>query len=243
MDEQHYKAYPVWDLPVRIFHWVNFICVISLIAIGTVILYAKPLGLDTDGKILIKTVHVLVGYVFVINLALRLLWAFMGNRFSRWGSFLPLGSDYAQQLKSYIAAEKSGQPHYYLGHNPKGRLAVTVLFLVLTTMAVTGLVLAGTDIYFPPFGGVIQEWVAANGVNPADIAPYVKDNVDAEAFKEMRVFRKPFITTHYWVFFAVLAAIAVHVGAVVYTEIKTGGGIISAMFSGKKVFPRDPEDQ
>ncbi len=243
MEKQNYKPYQVWDVPVRLFHWVNFACVLSMIAIGTVILCAKSLGLTTDGKILIKTVHVLVGYIFVTNLGIRLLWAFVGNRFARWNSFLPIGKDYYGKLKAYLATGKADKPQYYLGHNPMGRLAVSALFAALLTMAITGLVLAGTDIYFPPFGAMIQEWVAAAGVNPADIAPYVKDNVDAEAFKEMREFRKPFITTHYWAFFIVLGLILLHIGAVVYTEIKAGGGIVSAMFTGKKVLPSEPEDQ
>ncbi len=243
MEKPTYKSYPVWDVPVRLFHWVNVACVISLIAMGTVILCAKKLGLDTDGKVLIKTVHVYVGYVFVINLAIRLVWGLVGNRFARWTSILPLGGGFVKKLKTYVAAQKAGKPQYYLGHNPKGVLAVIALFLVMMTMATTGLVLAGTDIYFPPFGAMIQEWVAAAGVNPADVVPYVKDNVDTEAFKEMRAFRKPFITLHYWTFFVVLGLIALHIGAVVYTEIKVGGGLVSAMFTGKKILPREPEDQ
>jgi cytochrome b len=115
--------------------------------------------------------------------------------------------------------------------------------MLLLTMAVTGLVLAGTDIYFPPFGAMIQEWVAVAGVNPAEVIPYVKDNVDEAAFKEMRAFRKPFIQTHYWTYFGVLGLIIIHIAAVLHNEIKAGGGIISAMFTGRKILPREPEDK
>ena len=242
MSQNTYNSHHVWDKPVRIFHWVNVICIIGLMAIGTGILWAGALGLNTDGKILLKSVHVYVGYVFAINLIIRLIWAFMGNRYARWGAILPFNKGYGDQLKSYVAAEKSGNPEYYLGHNPMGRLAVSLILLALTIMAVTGLVLAGTDIYFPPFGAMIQEWIAASGVNPSDVVPYVKDNVNAAAYDEMRAFRKPFITTHYWTFFAVLGLIIVHIAAVIFTEIKSGGGLISAMFTGKKVLPDNPKD-
>lgn len=243
MSQNTYNSYHVWDKPVRLFHWINVVCIIGLVAIGTVILWAGALGLNTEGKILIKSVHVYVGYVFAINLIIRLIWAFRGNRHARWGAILPFKKDYGDQLKSYIAAEKSGNPEYYLGHNPMGRLAVSLILLVLTIMAVTGLVLAGTDIYFPPFGAVIQEWIAASGVNPSDVVPYVKDNVNADAYNEMRAFRKPFITTHYWTFFGVLGLTVLHIAAVILTEIKAGGGLISAMVTGKKTLPERPEDE
>ena len=243
MEQENFQSYRVWDLPTRLFHWLNVICIIGLIAVGTAILWAGALGLTNDGKVLLKSVHVYFGYVFAINLIIRLIWAFKGNRYARWSSFLPFGKGYMGKLKTHITAEKSGKPEYYLGHNPKGRLAVTALFTLLLTMAVTGLVLAGTDIYFPPFGAMVQEWVAASGVNPAEVVPYVKDNIDDAAFKEMRAFRKPFILTHYWTFFGLLGLIILHIGAVLYTEIKSGGGLISAMFTGRKILPREPEDK
>jgi len=122
-------------------------------------------------------------------------------------------------------------------------LAVSAIFLALVIMTVTGLVLAGTDIYFPPFGSMIQEWVAASGVNPAKVVPYLKDNVDVVAYAEMRSFRKPFLQTHYWAFFVVLGLVILHISAVIYAEVKSGGGLISAMFTGKKVLSRAPEDK
>ncbi len=243
MEQQNFKSHKVWDLPTRLFHWINVLCIIGLIAAGTVILWAKSLGIGNDGKVLMKVIHVYIGYVFAVNLTFRLIWAFKGNRFARWGSFLPFGKGYAEKLKSFMASEKSDQPQHYLGHNPLARLAITVIFLALTTMAVTGLVLAGTDIYFPPFGAMIQEWVAADGVNPADVMPYVKDNVDPVAYAEMRALRSPILDVHYWTYFIIMGLIVIHIAAVVRTEIKSGGGIISAMFTGKKILPRDPEDK
>ena len=53
------KAYPVWNASVRWFHWINVLCMLGLIAVGVVILNSKALGVTNDGKILLKTVHVL----------------------------------------------------------------------------------------------------------------------------------------------------------------------------------------
>ena len=242
MEQRNYQEYRVWDMPVRYFHWINVLCIIGLVAAGTVILWAKSLGIGNDGKILMKSVHVYIGYVFAINLTVRLVWAFMGSRFARWGAMLPFGKGFGADLKGYITAEKSGSPLYYRGHNPLGRLAVSVILLALLVMAVTGLILAGTDIYFPPFGAMIQQWVAAPGVNPADVMPYVTDNLDAAAYADMRAFRKPVLQTHYWTFFVILGLIIVHIAAVIRSEIKSGGSLISAMFTGRKILPKKPED-
>jgi len=243
MDHQNYQDHRVWDAPTRLFHWINFLSLLGLIAAGTVILWGGALGLSTNGKILMKSIHVYIGYVFAANLVLRLIWAFAGNRHARWKSLLPLGPGYLVRLKNYLAAAKSGRPQYFLGHNPLGQLAIGALLLALIVMAATGLVLAGTDIYFPPFGGLFQEWIAAPGVDPAQIAPYVKDNVDAAAYDEMRAFRKPFILVHYWTFFILLGLAALHIVAVIHAEIATGVNLVSAMFSGKKILPGPPEDE
>tara|TARA_R110002096_G_scaffold70142_4_gene168173 strand:+ start:887 stop:1621 length:735 start_codon:yes stop_codon:yes gene_type:complete len=243
LENHTYKSYKVWDLPVRLFHWINVICVIGLGVLGTVILWSSAFGLSTDGKVLLKTVHVYFGYVFALNLIIRLGWAFAGNRFAGWRNLLPFEKGYTQKLKGQLAAEKSGQPKHYLGHTPAGRLAVSAMMVALIAMATSGIVLAGTDIYFPPFGAMFQEWVAAPGVDPATVAAYVKDNVDQAAFAEMRAFRKPFILVHYWTFFIVLALIVVHIAAVIYTEVKSGSTLISAIFTGRKVIPGEPEDK
>jgi cytochrome b len=67
--------------------------------------------------------------------------------------------------------------------------------------------------------------------------------VDEAAWESMRAFRKPFITAHYYSFYAIVVMIVLHIAAVVLTELKEGGGIVSAMFTGRKVFAGKPEDE
>jgi Ni,Fe-hydrogenase I cytochrome b subunit len=43
--QQEIQIYSVWDLPVRLFHWVNFLSVISLLFMGFIMLYKKELGI------------------------------------------------------------------------------------------------------------------------------------------------------------------------------------------------------
>ncbi len=231
------RSYRVWDRSTRWFHWINVVCIVLLAGIGTAILYDKALGVTDSGKILLKTTHVLVGYVFVVNLAWRIVWAFVGNRYATWSAILPFGKGYGAALKDYVR-----DPRPYVGHNPVARLMVSVLLVLLLVQAGTGLVLAGTDIYYPPFGPWIAGWIAAPGVDPSTIAPYDKTGIDPTAWDAMRAFRSPFITVHYWTFYALLVLIAVHIAGVIVTELREGGGIVSAMFTGRKMFDRQPAD-
>jgi cytochrome b len=236
------KIYVVWDPWTRWFHWINVVCVLALVALGLVVLNADALGLSNEGKILLKQVHVLTGYAFVLNLLWRFVWAFLGNRYARWSSILPGGRGFVRALRSYVGAFMSGEPEHYIGHNPIGRLSIVVLFILLATQAVTGLVLAGTDVFFPPFGHWMAQWIAAPGVAPEALVPYSPQMYDAQAYEAMRAFRKPFVTTHGYSFFALLVVVVLHVAAVVVTEVREGGNIISAMFTGRKIFGRPPVD-
>ena len=237
------KSYTVWDASIRWFHWVNFLCILGLIAVGVVILNAKILGVPTDGKILLKTVHVWIGYIFALNLSWRFIRAFIGSPNARWQAILPGGPGYIKEVRDYIVDFKAGRPRQYLGHNPLGRIAVTLLIFLLLVQAVTGLVLAGTDLFYPPIGSWIANWVASPGVDPATLMPYAKEMYNEESYKAMRAFRKPFITVHYYGFYILLIFAVIHIVAVVVTELREGGNLISAMFSGKKILNRSPADR
>jgi Ni/Fe-hydrogenase b-type cytochrome subunit len=236
------KAYPVWDAPTRWFHWINVLCVIGLAAVGLVILNASALGVTNAGKVTLKTIHAWVGYVFAVNLLWRLIWASFGNRYARWREMLPGGPGFWHSVRRYASAFIAGHPEQYLGHNPLARLAIAALFLLIVTQAITGLVLAGTDLFYPPIGNWIAQWVAAPGIDPARLVPYSPEMVDKTAWDAMRSFRKPFAVVHLYSFYVLAVLVVLHVAGVVLTEVKEGGGIVSAMFTGRKVLAGQPAD-
>lgn len=236
------KSYNVWDLPTRWFHWINALCVLALAVFGLVILNASAFDIPNTGKVLLKTLHVWVGYVFVVNILVRIVWGFAGNHHARWRQMLPGGRGYFRRLRSYVASFAAGKPESYLGHNPLGRIAVAGLLLLMMVQAVTGLMLAGTDIYYPPLGSWIAGWIAAPGVDPASLVPYSPELYDEAAYAEMRALRKPFAQIHLYGFYALLVGIAIHISGVVITELREGGGLTSAMISGRKVLQGQPVD-
>lgn len=237
------KSYSVWDAPTRVFHWVNAICVLALVVVGYLILHGRDLEIPRSGSLQLKTIHVVVGYVFVVNLAVRLVWAFVGNRYARWGAILPGGRGYFRALASYVRAFFSRQPVQYLGYNPLGRLSVTAMFLLFVLLAVNGLVLAGTDLFYPPFGHWFAKSIAAPGIDPRSLMPNSPDMYDKAAFDSMRSMRRPFILSHLYGYYALLVVVGLHIAGVVVTEVRERGNSISATFTGRKIILGSPVDE
>ena len=238
------QRYKVWDLTIRVFHWVNAASVLSLIIVGLIILNAKLFGIEGEAKILLKMIHVSIGYVFVINLLWRITWAFVGSHYARWRQILPMGNNYLHSLKTYTAKFFSGIRQQYLGHNPVARLMISFFFILLSMQAITGLVIAGTDLYYPPFGGYFAEWVTdGDPERLQQLKPGDKSQVDESAYAEMRSFRKPFITIHVYNFCILSVLILIHIIGVIVTEVREKNGIISAMISGEKVLDDVPQDE
>lgn len=239
------QAHKVWDRTTRIFHWLNFICVLLLIVIGIMILNANALGVSAEGKVTLKTLHVYAGYVFALNLSWRFIWGFMGGKYSRWKAILPGGKGYIKQSGEYLKGFRKGDAPAYKGHNPLGRMMIAIMLFLLSAQMITGLVLAGTDLYFPPFGHEFAEWATGAGEDHSKLeglVPGNKEMLDPEGYAAMREFRSPFIDIHEICFYLLLIAILLHIVAVVVTELREQSGLVSAMFSGIKYLNKKPED-
>lgn len=237
------QQYKVWDVPTRIFHWLNFLTIVSLIFVGLVMLFKKELGITgIDAKVGLKEVHVIIAYIFLLNFSWRILWGFIGNRYARWSQVLP-DKNFKNTIKNYIVSIKNGEPQQYASHNPMGRLAILFIFLLMATLAVTGLVRAGTDIYYPPFGSLVADYITEPGANPANIQPYVAAGTNPANVKNLKAFKGPFGTVHLYSSYVLMFMIVLHIFFVVRAEITEGGSIISAMFTGKKLLAKKPVDQ
>ena len=242
MTDAPFQQYKVWDLPTRVFHWINFITIISLIFIGLIMLFKKELGITSiEAKVGLKELHVIFGYVFVLNFAWRIIWGFIGNKYARWSNTLP-HKGFVSTVRQYLHSVKSGEPQQFIGHNPMGRLAITFILLLMLTMAITGLVRAGTDIYYPPFGSLVADYIAAPGTDPDSIKPYVADGTDKEKAASLKAFKGPFGKIHIYSSYVLMFMIVLHITFVVRAETREGGSLISAMFTGKKILSGKPED-
>ena len=66
---------------------------------------------------------------------------------------------------------------------------------------------------------------------------------DKAAYDSMRAFRKPFIVSHLYAYYALLVVVGLHVAGVVIMEVREGGNLISATFSGRKILAGDVVDE
>ena len=66
--------------------------------------------------------------------------------------------------------------------------------------------------------------------------------MDQNAYAAMRSFRAPFADIHEFSFYLLIAMVALHVVAVVVTELREGGALVSAMFTGRKIISGRTED-
>lgn len=225
----------VWSRKIRLFHWINVIAILLLVIIGTIILNSKMIGVSTDGKVLLKTIHVVIGYIFALNLIFRIIVGFIGTAHERWNKTLPFNKGFKEELIKF----SQGKEVAYKGHNPAGKLMVFALLSLMTVQMVSGLVIAGTDIYYPPFGNYFAQSIAIEKDNIKNIKPYSKVNVDENAYKAMREIRKPFINAHIYAFYGLIFLIPLHIIGVIIAERRERSALVSAMFNGYKYLPKD----
>ena len=112
------KIIRVWDLPIRLFHWLLVFCIIgSLISVNI-------------GGNAIEW-HAYFGYCILTLLIFRFIWGFIGSRYARFSSFLP--------TRAAVISYLQGQSPRFLGHNPVGAISVFALLLTLSVQVLTGL--------------------------------------------------------------------------------------------------------
>jgi len=113
MNEFSVKEYQVWDLPTRLFHWINVFAILMLMFVGLVMLNKSAMGIQSmEAKIALKQLHVVIGYIFTLNLLWRVVWGFVGNKHARWSAILP--------GKNFLAGSASSFATYSAAIVPKG---------------------------------------------------------------------------------------------------------------------------
>jgi len=113
----------VWDLPTRLFHWLLAAAVVGLVITGKV-----------GGNALVW--HMRLGLLVFTLLGFRLVWGFIGGRWSRFASFVPA----LATLLRYLRGQHRSGDHFEVGHSPLGALSVLALIGVLALQVATGLV-------------------------------------------------------------------------------------------------------
>jgi cytochrome b len=128
----------IWDLPLRLFHWLLVVAVIG-----------SFVSVKLGGNAMIW--HGRFGYIVLALIFFRLIWGFVGTHHARFAQFI-------KSPKAIFAYLKN--PTETPGHSPLGAISVIVLLGLFLSQALAGL-FASDDI---AFDGPLVKYVASTWV-------------------------------------------------------------------------------
>ena len=147
-DPKYQKATYVFEAPVRLWHWLHALSIGVLCVTGYFIANPLPsLGGEASSHFLmgyLRMIHFIAGYVFTIAFAVRIYWAFVGNKYSRELFVVPIWKGawwkgLLHEIKYYTFLTRKS--HKVMGHNPLAQMAMwffnvlLTLFLIFTGFA------------------------------------------------------------------------------------------------------------
>ena len=153
METKNFKRVFVWELPVRIFHWVNVLTVIVLTVTGFII--ANPPAILSNAEAtnlhsfgIVRFIHFAAAYIFFFNMLMRIYWSFVGNKFASWKAFWPFSkkvwNNFWHVLKIDILLmneEVENLSSISIGHNSVATLSYIGLFFIALVQIFTGFAL------------------------------------------------------------------------------------------------------
>jgi len=110
----------VWDVPVRVFHWLMVLCFAG-----------AWLTAESERW---RLLHVTLGYTMAALVVFRLVWGLVGTRHARFSAFVRGPAAVARYVRSIVQR----QPEHHTGHNPAGALAILALLALAALITVTG---------------------------------------------------------------------------------------------------------
>jgi Ni/Fe-hydrogenase 1 B-type cytochrome subunit len=207
----------VWQLPVRFYHWVNALVVLTLAVTGYII--GKPVAIVNASEAsysywfgTVRFLHFLSAFVFFFNFLFRIYWGFVGNVFARWHNFLPFRKKQVQEAVDVLKVDilqATTKPIESIGHNSLAGFTYFLSFLAFLFQSVTG---------FGMYAAMSDSWLPRMF---AWIVPLMGGDFAVRQWHHMMM----------W-FFVLFTMI--HVYLVFYHDYVEGRGVISSMAGGWK---------
>jgi len=220
-----YRRVYVWELPVRLFHWLNALCVVVLCATGFLIGHPTALAFSNEAYQqywfgTVRFVHFSTGFVIFFNFLFRIYWGFVGNQYSRWNTFIPFTKAQWRAMAEVLTVDilqtrvRRAVP---IGKNALAGFSYFFVFLAFLFQATTG---------FALYSSMSRSWL------PRMFA-WVIPLMGGDA-----VVRK----WHHAVMWVFVLFVLVHLYLVFYHDCVEGRGTASSMFGGW-TFEREKENQ
>lgn len=144
----YWRVY-VWELPVRLYHWVNALCVVVLCVTGYLI--GKPLAITYSSEAYqqywfgtVRFLHFVTAFVFFFNFLVRIYWGFVGNKYARWNNFIPTHRAQWREMVEIMKVDVLQtrlRGLITLGHNALAGVIYFLSFLAFLFQSITGFAL------------------------------------------------------------------------------------------------------
>ena len=128
----------IWDLPIRIVHWLL-----------AVLIFGSWYTVSVAGNM---EAHMLIGQVILCLLIFRVVWGFVGTRYAKFSSFVFGPRTIVAYARTILSRSGGG----YAGHNPLGFLAVFAMLLLIGIQVTTGLFATDGDFYEGPLNHLVS---------------------------------------------------------------------------------------
>jgi cytochrome b len=119
MDDSSHKVL-IWDLPVRLIHWLLVIC-----------FFGAYITAEIDE---LKIIHFTLGYTVAALIVIRIAWGFIGTTHAKFSNFIRHPKAAISYLRSMIRREHPTD----VGHNPAGALAIVALLSLGLLVSLSG---------------------------------------------------------------------------------------------------------
>ncbi len=219
----------VYEVPVRLWHWINALAIVVLCVTGYFIGSPPPsmqIAEATHQFVFgyIRFAHFAAGLILTVGFLGRIYWAIFGNHHARQLFYLPIfnGRWWKEvwfEIRWYLFLEQ--QPKKYIGHNPLAQLAMFffitlgVSFMIVTGLALYSEGLGHESLLYAMFGWVFTLF----GGNSHVVH-----------------------TLHHLGMWWIVIFMIVHIYVAIREDIMSRQSIVSTMISGHRTFKDDRPD-
>ena len=203
----------VWEWPIRFSHWLIVVTIVSLSITGYYMHspYVIARGHAAYVMGMMRFVHILSAFIFLLGMLVRLVWFFLGNRYARLSEYIPTT---CKRWKELISVGKyygfmAWSPIAFIGHNPMAGAAYIAVYAMVIIEILTGFALFSKVVGSP----VLNFFIG-----------WLPRLIDIQWLREIH-----FITMFgFWMFFIH------HIYTAILVAIEEQNGLMDSIFSGYK---------
>jgi Ni/Fe-hydrogenase 1 B-type cytochrome subunit len=215
----------VYEAPVRMWHWLNAACILTLCVTGYLIgspLPSMQIGEPVSQFVFgyIRFTHFAAGQILLVAFLGRIYWAIVGNHHARQMFYVPFwrGQYWKEvwyEIRWYMFLVK--EPKKYVGHNPLAQLAMFFFItLGISFMIITGMALYAEGAQAGSLPDIFFGWARALVGNSQTLH-----------------------TLHHLGMWWIVVFMIIHIYVAVREDIMSRQSIVSTMISGHRTFKDD----